>query len=232
MNDPADISHSFADAARDTVDAVSSLAQDASEQIDRNHYTLSAALETMAKAANIAVASGLRFAETTLELRPNDGQMLVADNIATIAKRMVNQARRVVEEDSSRISEGSYTVNAFVKSMTKFADIGLVGGIELAETAFIGPARYAPPAFISDPITVPESQSVRTLSMDDAAPLQRPGTADPIPNDRICFEPPYLTAGTTEFRIVVDEAGLPSGVYTGKVKVGDDEEPVEVAIRL
>jgi hypothetical protein len=234
MTDPGQVSKGFADAARDTVNAVGKLAQDTSKQVDTNCYTLGAALKSITKAANVAVTSGLRFADATLAVRPTDGQMLVADNMATVARRMVNQAKRVVEEASGRMDDNSYTVNSFVKSMTKLADIGLVGGIELVETAFIGPGRYAPAAFISDPITVPESHDVRVLSIDEAAPLKRPATADAdaVPTDRICFEPPYLTRGVTEFRIVVNEEGLPSGIYTGKVRVGDDEEPVEVVIRL
>src|ERR1700731_960786 len=71
----------------------------------------------------------------------------------------------------------------------------------------------------------------RKLSIE-APGLTRPGTTDPIPADQITLVPETLAPQQTTFHFRVEEDGLPSGVYTGRVRVGDNGEYVDVAIRL
>ncbi|HZA08692.1 hypothetical protein [Mycobacterium sp.] len=229
MSDAAETNKEFAATARETVDAIEALAKEVSGQVSANYFTLGAMIRSMAKLASIAGVSGLRFAEAALETRLDAGQMLVADNLATTARRMVGQARYVAEEASSNISANSYGVNAWVRSLTKLADIGMMGGIEMAQTAAIGPASYGSPAFISDVFKASPSNDDRLLRMAEL--LKRPGTADEIPENRVTVQPQRLKPGATDFYLVVDEENLQSGVYLGTVKVGEDEI-VPVAIRL
>jgi hypothetical protein len=231
MSDAAKTNEQFGEAARETIDAIAALAKEMSNQVSGNFFTAGATIRSAAKLGSIAAVSGLRFAEAVLDTRLDQGQMLVADNMATTAKRMVGQARNVVEEASRSITANSYGVNSWVRSLTKLADIGLLGGLEMAETAVIGPARYGPPAFISDVFKASQSHDDRSLEMDPNAGLKRPGTADEIPTNRIAFQPPRLKPGATEFQLVVDEENLQSGVYEGTVLVGGDEK-ISVAIRL
>jgi hypothetical protein len=223
----------LAAAAQQMVDQATTVATQASRKIGENEFTAGAMLRSLAQLANVAVVGGLRLAETALGERPDrpsDGMLVLNHEMASIVQQMVSSARGVAEEASSEIAQHPYNPNAWVRSMTKLADIAMIGGTELAETAVIGPARYADTRFISDPFTVERASRRRELTI--AGDLTRPGTVEAVPRQRITFEPRTLAPGATEFRMVVNEAGLPSGVYTGAVQVGDETEPVPVAIRL
>jgi hypothetical protein len=231
MSDPARTNEQFAEAARKTADTIAAFAREISDQVDSGSYTIGGMIRSMAKLASITAAGGLRFAEAALDARLDDGQMLVADNIATTARRMVGQARYVAEDVSKSIAGKSYGLNGWVRSLTELADIGVLGGLEMAETAVTGPARYEPTAFISDVFKTSASSDDRSLKIDPDNGLKRPGTTDEIPLKRIAFQPPRLKPGATDFYLVVDEENLPSGVYEGTVLVGATER-VPVAIRL
>jgi hypothetical protein len=159
------------------------------------------------------------------------GPAIVVENMAAVVSRMVKQSATVAKEVSSQIDDNKYGVNQWMNAMTKLFDIALVGGIDLVQTAVIGPAPYTPTAFNSRSFNVEAADHERKLSI--VAPgLTRPGTTDPIPADQITLVPETLAPQQTKFHFHVSEEGLPSGVYTGRVRVGDKREYVDVAIRL
>ena len=160
------------------------------------------------------------------------GPAIVVENMAAVVSRMVKQSATVAKEVSSQIDDNKYGVNQWMNAMTKLFDIALVGGIDLVETAVIGPAPYTPTAFNSRSFDVKgPADHPRELSIE-APGLTRPGKTDPIPADQITLVPETLAPQQTTFQFRVDEDGLPSGVYTGRVRVGDNGEYVDVAIRL
>ena len=77
------------------------------------------------------------------------GPAIVVENMAAVVSRMVKQSATVAKEVSSQIDDNKYGVNQWMKAMTKLFDIALVGGIDLVETAVIGPAPYTPTACAS-----------------------------------------------------------------------------------
>ena len=160
------------------------------------------------------------------------GPAIVVEHMAAVVSRMVKRSATVAKEVSSQIDDRKYGVNQWMDAMTKLFDIALVGGIDLVETAVIGPAPYTPTAFHSKIFDVSgPADHPRTLSIE-APGLMRPGTTDPIPADQITLVPEILAPQQTTFQFRVNEDGIPSGVYTGWVRVGDNGERVEVAIRL
>lgn len=160
------------------------------------------------------------------------GPAIVVENMAAVVSRMVKQSATVAKEVSSQIDDNKYGVNQWMNAMTKLFDIALVGGIDLVQTAVIGPAPYTPTAFNSRSFDAKgPTDHPRKLSIE-APGLTRPGSTDAIPADQITLVPEILAPQQTKFQFHVNEDGLPSGVYTGRVRVGDNGELVDVAIRL
>jgi hypothetical protein len=160
------------------------------------------------------------------------GPMIVVEHMAAVVSRMTKQAAAVAKEVSGQIDDNKYGINQWMDAMTKLSDIALVGGIDLVETAVIGPAPYTPAAFNSRSFDVKgPTDHPRKLSIE-APGLMRPGTTNPIPADHITLVPEILAPQQATFQFRVNEDGLPSGVYIGRVRVGDNGEHVDVAIRL
>jgi hypothetical protein len=160
------------------------------------------------------------------------GPTIVVEHMASVVSRMMKQSATVAKGVSGQIDDNKYGINQWMDAMTKLFDIALVGGIDLVQTAVIGPAPYTPTTFNSRSFDVKKTADhPRRLSIE-APGLTRPGTKEPIPADRITLVPDTLAPQQTKFHFRVSEEGLPSGVYTGRVRVGDNEEHVDVAIRL
>ena len=163
------------------------------------------------------------------------GPLIVAEHMASVMRRMFKQAGMVAHEASGQVDNNEFGRDEWAKTMTKMFDIAMVGGIDMVQTAAVGPAPYSTKTFNSRKFQAKAAQTVRALTI--AAPgLARPGSTDPIPADRIKVVPEMLAKGETDFYFEVNEDGLPSGVYTGQVRVGNDDDPdkeiVDVAIRL
>jgi hypothetical protein len=159
------------------------------------------------------------------------GPLIVAEHMASVVRRMFKQAGMVAKEASSRVDDDKYDYDQWAKTMTKLFDIAMVGGVDLVQTAVVGPAPYTTRSFNSKKFEVTPADRERTLSIVPPG-LARPGATDAIPSDRIKIKPDKLPAGAAEFYFEINEDGLPSGVYTGKVRVDDDGKTVDVAIRL
>ena len=170
------------------------------------------------------------YTEGPIDDKPS-GPLIVAEHMASVMRRMFKQAGMVAKDASSQVDDDKYDYDQWVKTMTKLFDIAMVGGIDLVQTAVVGPAPYTTRSFNSKKFQVDAADHDRTLSIEPPG-LARPGGTDAIPSDRIKIDPGTLAAGATEFHFVVNEDGLPSGVYLGKVRVGDGGKTVDVAIRL
>jgi hypothetical protein len=244
-SEPLIAARKLAEAAKEMVGEMTKLATDASTKISDNTggdaYGSKDLLRTAVKLVSAGILGGLRIAETALEVRPkkpNEGMLVMAEHLADVAQRTLAGVKGVAEETSKQVDEGGYTSAQAIRSFTKLADIAVVGGLESVETVVIGPAKYARPWFISDPYTASKDEANGKLVIEED--FKRPATAETIPRPRIRFDPPELRPGNNTFRMVVDEGGLPSGVYFGKVQVvGKDStgqavalDSIEVAIRL
>lgn len=171
------------------------------------------------------------YAEGPIDDKPS-GPLIVAEHMASVMRRMFKQAGMVAKEASGQVDDDKYGRDQWMTTMTKLFDIAMVGGIDLVQTAVVGPAPYTSRSFNSKKFQVqPAVDHERELRIEPPG-LARPGATDAIPPDKITINPKNLPPGGTEFFFEVNEDGLPSGVYVGKVRVGDDGKSVDVAIRL
>lgn len=231
----------LAEAAKAALTEMTKVATAASDRIGDNtgpyNYGGKDLWKTAVQLTSAGLLGGLQIAETALAVRPrnpSEGMLVMAEHLADVAERTLANVKGVAKETSDQLDAGGYTSAQAVRSLTKLADIAVVGGLESVETVVIGPAKYARPTFISDPYTVDNDEANGKLEI--ATDFKRPATAEIIPQARIRFDPPQLRPGNNTFRMVVDEGGLPSGVYFGTVHVvGEDSavlDSIEVAIRL
>jgi hypothetical protein len=228
--------------ADETIKAASDVANDASRKVDVGAYGLGDMVKSLVRLSSVAMTGGLRLAESALgdrPQRPSDGMLVLADHLASIAERTVKHVNDVVGETTPRVADSPMNSGAWLGAAMKLTDIAIIGAVEAVETAVIGPARYAKSEFISDPFTMPDTWKTGTLCVDESS-FNRPATNNPVPLDRIRFDPAEVKANKREFRVVVDETGLPSGIYIGTVGIRDGDDGneivagtgISVAIRL
>jgi hypothetical protein len=235
MTDPKDAAEHLADVAKAMVNEAVDTAKAASDKIDSDKeiYGRDDLVATFTKLATTSMVGGLRLAETALQdrqRRPSDGLLVLADHLASIAQRTIRHARGVAEQTAKELDSKPFQMQPWVTAVTKLTDIAVVNTIEAAQTAIIGPARYAKPHFISDPFLVDGDLDDGELEV--AQPFRRPGSDADVPQDRIVFDPPSVGPDRKEFRIVVNETGLPSGIYVGAVKTKGGKKSKPVTLRL
>src|SRR5947209_9791758 len=99
-NDPDDVADRYATAARKMVNDAAQVVIDAVTKINSapdksSRYTPGDAIRSMTKLANIAITGGSALARIPLQVRPNTGPMLIADQVATVIERGLADAAAV-----------------------------------------------------------------------------------------------------------------------------------------
>lgn len=252
MEDPAVVAARLTQTAKDIADQARALAKQAiTESADSDTYTAGQFIETFTKSVDLALKGGLQLTKDVLD-QPGppdphaDGRKQVADVMETISRRMVRQAGAVARDTATQMEKTPNSPNLWVRSMVKLANISLLGSIELAETALIGPAKYEKHLIFSDEFPAPGAVD-RTLALT-ADGLRRPGTSDPIPAALVSFRyatvraelaAGHLPAAERSFRLGVDPRPLISGIYLGTVTVSytdtagtEHVDPVAVEIAI
>ncbi len=227
--EPDPIVDRIAASATEMVDQAGQVAREASKKIGTDAgYSASDLLASMAKLTNVALAGGLELAKAGMDGLSRPGPRAVADQMAVISRRMIAESGKVAGEASALLDAKSYGPTEWVKSMIRMADIATFGGIELAETALAGPGQYEKPPIRETFKVTPDNANARLLTIQD---LSRPGAADAAAG-RVGFDPAdrVLPKGQPDFSILVDPAGLASGMYLGQVHIGelDPTSPVGV----
>lgn len=234
MTDPETAVQNIADSAKSTLKEAVGILEAASDAVDETgtaHYDKHDLLATLTQLTSVSMLGGLKVVEAALAnrpRRPSEGLLVLADHLASITERTLHQARGVVEQAAHDIGGDPRTAQPWVDAATKLADIAVVNGIETVQTVAIGPARYAPRNFVSDPFAV---AGLEPGELEAGTDFARPGDRTVIPRDAITFSPPELGVDHKEYRVLVDETGLPSGVYIGTVtsKGGGEQK---IALRL
>ncbi|HEX5145111.1 MAG TPA: hypothetical protein VFW21_14700 [Mycobacterium sp.] len=229
------------DIASETLQQATEAAKDVSAKVDAGGLGFSDLVKTAVRLAGITLAGGLELAESALSDRPRPSDinlLALGDNLAAVGQRAVAGMRGVVADNRATLEGKPPDFKEWTAAAMKLTDVAVVGAIEAVETAVAGPAPYGPPKFVSDPFRL-EGTEAGTLCVVDG--FKRPGTTEPIPAERISFAPKALDARQREFRVVVDEVSLPSGIYVGTVGLGSNDSgaassnatpPLVVALRL
>lgn len=155
---------------------------------------------------------------------------VVAQYCADIYARMANQTAKVITDAGEELGTGTYTLDDYYKTVSSLANIALLGWSELfASTLTVGGFRTTPVTTWSPWYPVPGDQSrAHRLTV---SPLSRSVSDDPISKTRLGLEARkadgsaelcaawVLPAGTTAFRLVLNQAGIHSGCYAGKAEI-------------
>jgi hypothetical protein len=243
MDDPNDIAEAFAETARKVVNQSRDVAVEAFNDINSAGedptYTAGDAIKSMATLAKIAVTGGIEMGQTALEVRPTQGVLILADHIATVLSRGVKEVAQVAAEASELIDNDKYDKDEWVQSAIKLTNIALLRGSEIFQTVAAGPAQYGDP-IAKETITLSDQQvdtkhdrllKLKILKLGGASDSEK------LADYRVSFEPTdgVLKKGQREFTLVVNSAGLPSGVYVGSVELRGGHPPdisVPVAVDL
>jgi hypothetical protein len=248
MEDPAVIAARVTSTAKDIVDQARAVAKVTIAQAsDVDKFTAAMLVDAYTKSVNVALSGGIQLAKDVLGVdepsgpaQPPDpdaeGRRLVADAMEAITRRMIRQSGVVAQETATKLDSNPNSPTTWAQSMIKFADIVLLGGIELAETALIGPGPFET-AVRKSPVYPVKGAGKRQLRVVQPGGIARPGTVDPIPDPILSFRVPQgvltddtddvtlsngiLSAGQAEFYLVVRPAGMISGMYLGAVEVVD-----------
>jgi hypothetical protein len=244
MDDPNDIAAAFAATADKVVDQARGEAVDAFNKINdpapnAPKYTAGDALKTMTALAKIALTGGIEMGQTALDVRPNPGVLVLADYITTVLSQGVQQAADVAKDAATQIDKNDYGKDQWVESAIKLTTIAYLRGSEIFQTVAAGPAQFDDPIH-KETFTLAaydvDTLKDRVLTLTTLQ-LGGPTTAKPVAGFRISFEPTdaVLRAGADQFTLVVNGAGLASGIYVGSVTLtggSGADVTVPVAINL
>lgn len=229
MDDPQDIAKAFADDAVKVVHESQKVAVDAFQKINKTvpnkpiTFTAGDAIKAMADLAKIAVTGGIEMGQTALEVKPTKGVLILADHIATVLSRAVKDAAQVTSEAADLVDKKKFDQNDWTQSAIKLANIALLRGAEIAQSVAAGPAQYADPVrkeeftLASGQVDPTNDRELKLVGLKLGGPAAQPL----IPGYRVSFEPAdgVLRATKDKFTLIVNPAGLTSGVYIGSVDI-------------
>ena len=228
MDDANDVAEAFAKTAKKVVDDSQGVAVAAFDKINGKDasgnplkYTAGDAIKSMTAIAKIAVTGGIELGQTALEVQPTKGVLILLDHIATVLARGVKEVAQVASVASDLIDKDDYDKDQWVESAIKLTNIALLRGAEIAQTVAAGPAQYAE-AIVKLPFTLKDADVDAKQDRELKVPsLKLGGLNDPVPGYRISFEPTdsVLRAGKRDFTLVINSAGLASGIYVGSVEI-------------
>lgn len=218
--------------AKAMIEKSAAVAKEESAKIDKEpaDYGLGEAIVGATKLLNIGIAGATDIGRIAAETTPPDTVLTMGEYLASVVRRMVSQAGTVAAAAAIDVDGKKYNSKKWVESMTRLADIGILGSLEIIETVAAGPARFeSQPArfdgFTADEQDAAEQDRVRTLRFAKTDDLpKRNATDDPIPAHRLQFDPPTLVWPNRTFAVIVETAGLVSGVYEGTVTVEHEDD--------
>jgi hypothetical protein len=222
----------IAETAKTVINESAKAMSDESKKIDADDYEIADAIATVTRVVDAGLAGSTEIVRIAAESRWPERQLALGDYVSTVVRRMARQSGTVAQAAAYDSQRMQYTPKKWLESVTRFIDIAIAGGMEIAETVAAGPARFEHQPVASDPYTAPQSKETRPLAI--GGPLKRDGTDDEIPPEKVSFEPVTLIPPNRTFRVLVNATGLTSGVYTGSVRVGSqdgaDSVPVQIAL--
>jgi hypothetical protein len=226
MDDPIDnpmaIATRYATVTRKMVNDATQVAIDAFNKINGTpgSYTGDDAIKTMTQLATIAITGGSALARIPLQIQPENGPMLVADEVASVVQRALTDAATVAGDAAEEINAGTFK-NEWADYAVKLTSMAVLRAAEAAEAIAAGPGELASPVmkFGPYPINAPKPKDVLVLKMGR---LARPGVDEDIAG-LVSFKPAggVLKAGAKQrkYWLVINTAGIPSGVFQGEVNV-------------
>lgn len=232
QDDPPAVAGRYALAAKKVVSDAAKVATDAFDVINADPpgaYGPGDAIQSASRLAAIAATGAMSLARIALQVQPDKGALLVADNIASIISRGLKDVIGVAADAAQSMNSQNKIIDRqeWINSAIKLTSIAALRGAEIVETAVAGPGPYLDP-IATYLIPINSAPVSRKLAVTK---LVR--TGDPDQDDiksLVSFDPTTaeLGPGKTTFTMVINTVGLPSSVYQGEVEAreADPAQPV------
>lgn len=219
-DDPKAIATRYATVARKVINGAAQIAIDAFDKIngDPGSFTGKDAIESATQLAGIAITGAAELARIPLQIQPDNGPLLVADEVASVVQTAVSDAAAVAGDAAEKVNAGTFKDN-WVDSAITLTGMAVLRTAEIAEAIGAGPGVLANPLMKFGPYTV--NAAVADDLVLQMGPLSRP-TVDEDISGIVRFIPAggALKPGRAKkFWLVINTAGIPSGVFRGTVKV-------------
>lgn len=221
MDDPKAIATRYATITRKMVNGAAQVAIDAFNKIDGTpgSYTGEDAIESMTQLAAIAITGASELARIPLQIQPDNGALLVADEAASVIQTALTDAAAVAGDAAEKVNAGTFK-DKWVDSAVTLTGMAVLRAAEVAEAIGAGPGILGDPVMKFGPYQINGANPADELVLK-MEKLRRP-TVDEDIAGIVQFIPAggVLKAGEPKkFSLVINSAGIPSGVFRGTVKV-------------
>ena len=231
MDDPMVIATRYATIARKMVNDAAQVAIDAFDKINKtggSTYTAADAIESMTTLAGIAISGGFALARIPLQIQPDNGPMLVADEVAAVITLALTDATAVAGDAAEKINDGTFRAN-WVDSAVALTGMAVLRAAEATEAIGAGPGVLADPVKVFS-YTINGANPTDQLELRITKPLTRPDVADEDISGLVHFEPVggvlKKDRSNNDFSLTINCAGIPSGIYLGQVEVSGGTQPI------
>jgi hypothetical protein len=222
MDDPMAIATRYATVTRKMVNDATQVAIDAFNKINGTpgSFTGDDAIKSMTKLADIVITGGSELARIPLQVQPENGPMLVADEVASVVQRALTDAAEVTGDTAEMVQDGTFRAQ-WVDSAVMLTSMAVLRAAEATEAIAAGPGVLADPVMKFGPYTITGANPADELVLK-MEKLARPGVDENIAG-LVSFTPKggVLKASTKkrEFSFSINSAGIASGVFKGEVSV-------------
>jgi hypothetical protein len=221
MDDPTAIATRYATITRKMVHDATQVAIDAFNKINGSpgKYKGKDAIKAMTQLADIAITGGAELARIPLQIQPDNGPMLVADEVASVVQTALTDVAEIAGDAAEKIDKGKFK-GKWVDSAIMLASVAVLRTAEAAEAVIAGPGVLADPVMEFGPYTVPVATIADEVVLK-VEKLARPGVDENIAG-LVKFTPAggVLNAGTTKaFSLTINSAGIASGLFQAEISV-------------
>lgn len=237
---PEAIAARYAGAAKDAVNAIAQVGIDAFDKVNGpqgnppQKYEPKDAIGSLAGLAAAALDGGISLARVALQVQWDRRVLLVADNVASIVQNGLSDVVDVAADTAKQAKPKPVETQQqeWVDTAIKLTGIAALRGAEVLETVIAGPGAYANPVIsrtvpiaAADRRPKPSTLTVTTLTRpDDGVDVAALAMFDP--------EDGRLPADADTFTLVINTAGLPSGVFHGEVVATDEDGQSTIAFSI
>jgi hypothetical protein len=221
MDDPKAIATRYATITHKMVNDATRVAIDAFNKINATppNYTGDDAIKSMTRLATIAITGGAALARIPLQIQPDNGPMLVADEVASVVQRALTDAAAVAGDAAEKVDAGTFK-SEWVDSAVMLTSMAVLRSAEIAEAIAAGPGVLGNPVMEFGPFTISGAALADEVVLKMET-LARPGVDENIAG-LVDFTPAggVLKKGATKaFSLTINSAGIASGVFQGEVSV-------------
>jgi hypothetical protein len=221
MDDPTAIATRYATITRKMVHDATQVAIDAFNKINGSpgKYKGKDAIKAMTQLADIAITGGAALARIPLQIQPDNGPMLVADEVASVVQTALTDVAEIAGVAAQKIDAGKFK-DKWVDSAIMLTSVAVLRTAEAAEAIVAGPGVLANPVMEIGPFTVTGATLADEVVLK-VEKLARPGVDENIAG-LVNFTPAggVLKAGTTKaFSFTINSAGIASGMFEAEISV-------------